>query len=71
MKQVNLGYGVVITYKRVQSMTIDTDIVNKDQAIDYALDCLRQDIYNEEGYYLDINNDILKIKVIDNTVTVE
>ena len=71
MKQVNLGYGVVITYKRVQSMTIDTDIVNKDQAIDYAIDCLYQDIFIEEGYKLDIDNDILRIEVIDNTVTVE
>lgn len=71
MNKVNLGYGVIFTYKKVESITIDTDIVDKDQAIDYALDCLRQDIYNEEGYYLDINNDILKIKVIDNIVEIE
>lgn len=68
MNKVNLGYGVTITYKRIQTTTIDTDIVSKGDAIDYAIDCLYQDIFIEEGYKLDIENDILKIEVIDNTV---
>lgn len=71
MNKVNLGYGVIFTYKKVESITIDTDIVDKDQAIDYALDCLSQDIFLDEGYHLDINNDILKIEVIDNSVEIE
>lgn len=71
MKQVNLGYKVLITYKVVEQITIDTDIIDRHDAVDYAVDCLYQDVFLHKDYHLDIFNDILKIDVIENIVTVE
>lgn len=68
MKQVNLGYTVIIRYMTRNEINIDTDIVNKQDAIDYAIDCLRNDVLIDYGYELDIENDIVQIEPIHNIV---
>ena len=71
MKQVNLGYAIKVFYKKNTEVTIDTDIVDLPQAIDYAIECVMQDMFIENGYHLDKKSVINSIQVIDNTVTVE
>lgn len=59
MKQVNLGYDVVVTYK----VLMQSDIVNKKQAVQYAKD------YFKDEHRIDLHDD--EIELIENITTVE
>ena len=59
MKKVNLGYDVLVTIKTY----LQTDIVDKKQAIEFAKDLF----YDDYGIHLSDN----EIELIDNNVIVE
>lgn len=65
MKQVNLGYDLVVTYK----VLIQTDIVNKEHAVQYAKDYFKDE--HRIGLHEDENMCSLDIELIENIVTVE
>lgn len=59
MKQVNLGYDVLVTYKTL----LQSDIVDKDEAVAFAKDLF----YDNFG--IELHDD--EIELVENIVTVE